>query len=58
MKTLQKRDEIRIHWRIQHYCKMHNGEHSQKSIIKMHHNVLLIISCENFAVPLYTPLEI
>ena len=37
------------HWRIQHYCKIHDGEHSKKSI-KLFDNVLLMISSEKFAV--------
>ena len=45
-----------VHWRIQHYCKIHGGEHKQKIKIKLRHNVLLMISSENFAVLLYTPL--
>ena len=38
---------------IQHYCKIHGGEQSQNIIIKLRYNVLLTISSENFAVPLY-----
>ena len=38
------------------YCKIHDGEHSQKLNIEMRHNVLSMISSENFAVPLYTQL--
>ena len=34
--------------------QVHGGEHSQKINIILHHNVLLMISSENFAVPLYT----
>ena len=43
--------------RIQHYCKIHGEEQRQKKIIKMRHNVLLMVSSENFAVPLYTQLK-
>ena len=42
------------HWRIQHYCKIHGGEHWQKNIIKIRHKVVIMISSENFALLLYT----
>ena len=48
---------VAIHWRIQHYCEIHGGEHPQNINIKSRHNTLLIIFSENFAVPLYTPLD-
>ena len=43
--------------RIQHYCKIHRGEHWQNRNIKLRHSDLLMISSENFAAPLYTPLK-
>ena len=49
--------ETSSHWRIQHYCKIHGEEQSQRIYIKLRHNVLLMISSENVAVPLYTPLN-
>ena len=41
-----------LHWRIQHYCKMHGGEHKQKINNKLRHNVLLMISSVDLLVSL------
>ena len=46
-----------MYWRIQHYCKIHGRENEQKINIKLRHNVLLMISFNNFVVPLYLPLN-
>lgn len=44
-------------WRIQYYCKVLGGERYPKKKITLRHNQLSMISSENFALRLYTPLH-